>query len=144
MTPESPAAELERRKDVRLRLRADLERSPQLYEGAPHFVLKDPVSLRYYRFDERGHFLLSRMDGTHTLEGTRLAFEERFRPQRLTLEDLESFGQMLLKAGLAYHELPQAGQQLYERRQERRRTRRWQTLTNILYIPIPLFDPDRL
>src|SRR6516225_7026758 len=143
---EKPAAasDLERRKQVRISLRRDLDIAPQKYEGRTFFVVKDPVSLRYYRFKDQEHFLLEYMDGRHTLDDAQKAFEKRFRPDRLTLEDLEQFGQQLLTAGLAQNESPQAGKQLFDRRKKRRRSELLQTLTNILYIKIPVFDPDKV
>src|SRR6516162_1029758 len=141
---ETPASDLERRKKVRLRVRPDLDINPQRYEGRTYYVVKDPVSLRYYRFKEQEHFLIHLMDGTHTLDDAQKEFEKRFRPDRLTLEDLEQFGQQLLTAGLAQNESPQAGKQLFDRRKKRRRSEWMQTLTNILYIKIPIFDPERL
>src|SRR6478672_2087762 len=134
--PDAPASDLERRKKVRLRIRADLAIAPQKYEGRTYFVVKDPVSLRYYRFKEHEHFLIRLMDGKHTLDDAQKEFEKRFRPDRLTLEDLEQFGQQLLTAGLAQNEAPQAGKQLFDRRAKRRRMEWLQTLTNILYIKI--------
>src|SRR3974377_274174 len=92
------ASEVERRKQVRIRLRPDLEVTPQRYEGRTYWVVKDPVSLRYYRFKEQEHFLIRNMDGAHTLDEAQKEFERRFRPDRLTLEDLENFGQQLLTA----------------------------------------------
>ncbi len=141
---ETPASDLERRKKVRLRVRPDLQVTPQKYEGRTYYVVKDPVSLRYYRFKEQEHFLIRQMDGGHTLDDAQKAFEKRFRPDRLTLEDLEHFGQQLLTAGLAQNESPQAGQQLFDRRKKRRRREILQAFTNILYIKLPIFDPDRL
>jgi putative peptide zinc metalloprotease protein len=141
---ETPASELERRKQVKLRLRTDLVIAPQKYEGRTYYVVKDPVSLRYYRFKEQEHFLIRLMDGEHTLDQAQKDFEKRFRPDRLTLEDLEQFGQQLLTAGLAQNESPNAGKQLFDRRKKRRRTEILQTLTNILYIKIPVFDPEKL
>src|SRR5262245_57670173 len=135
---------LERRKLVRVRLRPDLDIAPQKYEGRTYFVVKDPVSLRYYRFKEQEHFLLQYMDGKRTLDQAQKEFEKRFRPERLTLEDLEGFAQQLLQAGLAQNESPQAGKQLFDRRKKRRRSEWMQYLTNILYIKIPVFDPDKL
>src|SRR3954451_15914266 len=102
----APASELERRKQVKLRLRGDLNISAQRYEGKTFYVVKDPVSLRYYRFKEQEHFLLTLMDGEHTLDDSQKAFEKRFRPERLTLEDLEQFAQQLLTVGLAHNESP--------------------------------------
>src|SRR6266446_7749820 len=144
MDKPAAASELERRKQVRLRLRGDLSIAPQKYEGRTYYVVKDPVSLRYYRFKEQEHFLIQYMDGKHSLDEAQKEFEKRFRPDRLTLEDLEHFGQQLLTAGLAQNESPQAGQQLYDRRKKRKRSELMQALTNILYIKIPVFDPERL
>src|SRR5262245_36304650 len=136
--------DLERRKQVRIRMRRDVEIAPQKYEGRTYYVVKDPVSLRYYRFKEQEYYLIGLMDGSYTLDDAQKAFETRFRPERLTLEDLESFAQQLLTAGLAQNESPQAGKQLFDRRKKRRRSEWMQTLTNILYIKIPVYDPDRI
>jgi putative peptide zinc metalloprotease protein len=138
------AGDVERRKLVRIRMRRDLVIAPQKYEGRTYYVVKDPVSLRYYRFKEQEHFLINLMDGTETLDDAQKAYEKRFRPERLTLEDLEGFAQQLLTAGLAQNESPLAGKQLFDRRKKRRRSEWMQTLTNILYIKIPIYDPDKL
>jgi putative peptide zinc metalloprotease protein len=144
MNPEAPATDLERRKHVRLKLRPDLGIAPQKYEGRTYWVVKDPVSMRYYRFKEQEYFLLQFMDGEHTLDEAQKEYEKRFRPERLKLEDLEHFGQQLLTAGLAQNESPRAGKQLFDRRKKRLRSEWMQTFTNILYIKIPVFDPDKL
>ncbi len=144
MNPDAPATDLERRKHVRLRLRQDLNIAPQKYEGRTYWVVKDPVSMRYYRFKEQEHFLLQFMDGDHTLDEAQKEYEQRFRPERLKLEDLEHFAQQLLTAGLAQNESPRAGKQLFDRRKKRLRSEWMQALTNILYIKIPIFDPDKL
>lgn len=136
--------DLERRKHVRLRIRPDLSITPQRYEGRSFYVIKDPVSLRYYRFKEQEYFLLKLMDGRHTLDEAQKSFENRFRPDRLTLEDLEHFGQQLLTAGLVQNESPNAGNLLFDRRKKRKRMEWIQTFTNILYIKIPVIDPDRI
>src|SRR3954451_21220753 len=138
------AADLERRKSLKIRLRKDLDVDSQQYEGRTFFVVKDPVGLRYYRLKDNEHFLLQFLDGKHTLEEAQKAYEREYRPERLKLEDLEGFAQQLLTAGLAISESPKAGKQLFERRGKRRRQEWLQTLTNILYIKIPVFDPERL
>jgi putative peptide zinc metalloprotease protein len=78
------------------------------------------------------------MDGKQTLEDAQKAYEKQYRPDRLKLEDLESFGQQLIKAGLAQNESPQAGKQLLESRRKRKRSEWLQLFTNILYIKIPV------
>ncbi|MFZ9824965.1 MAG: site-2 protease family protein, partial [Gemmataceae bacterium] len=136
--------DLERRKQVKIRLRKDLAIEAQKYEGRTFFVVKDPVSLRYYRLKEHEHFLLQFLDGKHTLQDAQKAYEERFRPDRLRLEDLEAFAQQLLMAGLAQNESPKSGKQLFDRHTKRKRKEFFQTFTNILYIKVPVFDPDKI
>src|SRR5262245_10488758 len=144
MAADTLDSDLERRKQVRLRLRPDLDVAPHKYEGRTYYIVKDPVSLRYYRFKEQENFLLEMMDGKHTLDDAQKSFETRFRPDRLTLEDLEAFGQQLLTVGLAHNDSPQAGKQLFDRRRKRLRREWLAILTNVLYIKLPIFDPDRL
>jgi putative peptide zinc metalloprotease protein len=140
----SLAGSLERRKQVHVRLRPDLSIEPQQYEGRTYYVVKDPVSLRYYRFRERERFLMQFMDGRHTLEDAQQEFERQHRPQRLRLEEIEGFAHLLMRAGLAYHDTPQTGQFLFEQFKEQRRFRWLGRLTNLLAIQIPVLDPDRL
>src|SRR3954453_12328399 len=144
MTAPAPASEVERRKQLRIRLRPDLSIEEQRYEGRTFYVVKDPISLRYYRLKDNEHFLLKFLDGKQTLEEAQKAYEKEYRPERLRLEDLEGFAQQLLTAGLALSDSPKAGKQLYERRGKRRRQEFLQTVSNILYIKIPVFDPERI
>lgn len=138
------AGQNERRKQVRLRLRSDLQISEQRYEGKRSYVVKDPVSLRYYRFNEQEYFVVRLFDGKHTMEEIQKEFERNYRPHRLTHEDLEAFARQLLTAGLAQHESSRAAEELLESRRKQRRLQRIATWTNILYIKIPIFDPDRI
>jgi putative peptide zinc metalloprotease protein len=138
------ASDLERRKSLRITLRTDLAIDAQRYEGKTFYVVKDPMSLRYYRLKDYEHFLLKFLDGKHTLEEAQKAYEKEYRPDRLPLEDLEAFAQQLMTAGLAHNESPAAGEQLFQRRKKRKRQEWLQTFTNILYIKIPIFDPDRI
>ena len=134
----------ERRKQVKLRTRSDLVITDQRYEGRLCRVVKDPVALKYYRFNTQEYYVFERLNGKYTLEEIRKEFEKRFAPDRLTLEDLEGFARQLVTAGLVQHESPNAGRLLFDKRRKQRRTKRIATLTNILYIKIPVFDPDRL
>jgi putative peptide zinc metalloprotease protein len=134
----------ERRKQVRLRVRPDLQVFEQKYEGKTFHVVKDPVCLRYYRFSKQEYFVFNLFDGRHTMEEVQEAFEEEFKPLRLEPQDLEGFARQLVTAGLVQNEQPGAARHLFERRAKQRRMRRLATFTNILYLKIPVFDPDRL
>src|SRR5438093_6835291 len=134
----------ERRKQVRLKVRPDLQLFEQKYEGKTFHVVKDPVCLRYYRFNKQEYFVFSLFDGKHTREEVRESFEDEFKPHRLEHQDLESFARQLVTAGLVQHEQPGAGKHLFTRRAKQRRLKRFAAITNILYMKIPVFDPDRI
>ena len=134
----------ERRKQVRLKVRPDLQISEQRYEGKIYHVVKDPVCLRYYRFNKQEYFVFSLFDGTHPMEEVWKRFEDEFRPHRLEFQDLESFARQLVTAGLVQHETGGAGKHLFQRRAKQRRMRRFAAISNIMYWKIPVFDPDRL
>ena len=134
----------ERRKLVRLKVRPDLQHFEQRYEGKTFHVVKDPVCLRYYRFNKQEYFVFSLFDGTNTMEQVRDRFEDEFKPQRLEHQDLEGFARQLVTAGLVQHETAGAGKHLFQRRAKQRRLKRFAAVTNILYLKIPVFDPDRV
>jgi putative peptide zinc metalloprotease protein len=134
----------ERRKSVRLKVRPDLQIFEQKYEGKTYHVVKDPVCLRYYRFNQQEYFVFQLFDGEHTLEQIRDRFEDEFKPHRLEYNDLEGFARQLVTAGLVQHEQQGAGKHLFERRAKQRRLKRLTAITNILYLKIPVFDPDRI
>lgn len=135
---------VERRKAVRLKTRPDLQISEQRYEGKVYHVVKDPVCLRYYRFNRQEYFVFSLFDGTHTMEDIKKRFEDEYKPHRLEYHDLEGFARQLVTAGLVQHEAAGTGKHLFERRAKQRRMKRIATFTSILYIKIPVFDPDRI
>jgi putative peptide zinc metalloprotease protein len=139
-----PADHRERRKQLRPRLRRDLRVTAQQYEGRRDYVVKDPVSLRYYHFQEPEHFLMQQLDGTRTLPEVQQAFEKQYRPRRLSLEEVEAFVQQLITAGLMHQGAADAGARLLDRRRRQRREDRLASLSNVLTIQLPLCDPDRL
>ena len=59
---------------LRMRMRSDLIVAEQTVQGRLCRMLKDPVSLKYFRFEEEEYFLLSQLDGLST------ATEIRWRP----------------------------------------------------------------
>ena len=135
---------VERRKQVRLKVRPDLQHVEQRYEGKRFHVIKDPVCLRYYRFNQQEYFVFNLFDGAHSMEDVRTRFEDEFKPHRLEFQDLEGFARQLVTAGLVQHEQTGTGKHLFQRRAKQRRMQRFAALSNILYYKLPIFDPDRL
>lgn len=134
---------LDRRKQVRLRARPNLQCVSRIQGGRRVYVIKDPVALQYFHLEEPQKFTLDRMDGEHTLEQIQQEFESANRPQRLTLEELEGFASQLLQAGLVENESTSRGQLVLNRVEKQRRFRMWTNLASIFYFKMPLLQSTR-
>jgi putative peptide zinc metalloprotease protein len=129
---------------LKVKLRADLVVQPQFYEGMTHYVIKDPLALKYFRFKIEEYFLLQQFDGKHTLQDVKKAFEKKYRPQTISIEDLTRFVAQLHEAGIILVDSPEQAKVLIRRRRKNRWRKFWAFLANILFIKIPIIDPERL
>ena len=129
---------------LRLSVRKDLYAQQQTYQGRNYWVVKDPLNLKYYRFEEEEYALLQMLDGQSSPDRIKREFDYRFAPQKITIGELFQFSGMLYRSGLLISDAPEQGAQLLRRSQEARSRERWQSLTNILAIRYRGFDPDAL
>src|ERR1043165_587727 len=72
-------------------LRADLLISPQLFYGQLCFVIKDPVTLRYYRLQPIEHFLVTQLDGHRTARDLLSLLQQQFPEGSLSVQDVLRF-----------------------------------------------------
>jgi putative peptide zinc metalloprotease protein len=100
------------------------------------------LTLRYFHFDEKQQFILGLMDGARALEEIRQAYEAKYRPRRLSLEELEDFARQLLESNLVLNVSPGAAQLAIEQTKKQNR-RWWLSQLNIFCIKIPLASPAR-
>ncbi|MFO0950893.1 MAG: HlyD family efflux transporter periplasmic adaptor subunit [Isosphaeraceae bacterium] len=138
-TPMGQAAE-----HLRVKLRPDLIVQPQFYEGMTHYVVKDPIGLKYFRFKIEEYFLLQQFDGHNNLQDVKRAFERKYRPQTISIEDLTRFVAQLHEAGIAQIDSPDQAKVLIRRRKKNKWKKIGQFFANILYIKIPIIDPEKL
>ena len=139
VTPFGQAAE-----HLKVKLRDDLVVQPQFYEGMTHYVIKDPLALKYFRFKIEEYFLLQQFDGKQNLQDVKKAFERKYRPQTISIEDLTRFVAQLHEAGIILIDSPEQAKVLIRRRRKNRWRKVWAFLANILFIKIPIIDPERL
>src|SRR6202162_2957231 len=104
-----------------LRMRPDLTAHQQRYQGRLYWVLKDPIGLNYFRFQEEEFALLKMLDGQSSLDDLKRGFEEIFAPQQISVEELGQFVGMLHRSNLVIADMPGQGRQLLKRRGERKR-----------------------
>jgi putative peptide zinc metalloprotease protein len=129
---------------VTLRIRPDLVATRHRYQGRLYWIVKDPVGLRYFRFQEEEYFLLRRLDGDTTLERLKDEFEAEFRPQRIRLEELGQFFTMLHRNGLILSDAPGQGEQLGRRNDERERRQWLARFSSVMSIRFRGINPDTL
>lgn len=127
---------------VQLRMRPDLEVTRQAYQGREYWVIKDPLALKYYRFEDEEYAILVALDGQASLETIRENFAQRFAPQRISSGELHQLIGLLYRNGLLLSQLPGQGEQLAQRGAKRQ----WQVLkgklANVLAIRFRGIDPD--
>jgi len=127
-----------------IRRRPDLSAQRQQYLGKTYIVVKEPVGLNYYRFQEEEYAILQMLDGSTSLDEIKERFEKEFPPQKITLEELQQFLGMLHRSGLAIADMPGQGHQLMKRGKKRKRQELFGAMTNVLAIRFKGFDPERL
>ncbi len=126
-----------------IRKRPDLIGRQQRYQGRLYWVVKDPVGLQYYRFEEEEYAILQMLDGHSSLDEIAERFEHDFPPQTIRTEELQQFIGMLHRSGLVITDAPGQGQQLVKRRNERVHQERMATFANILSLRLKGVDPER-
>lgn len=127
-----------------IRVRPDLSSRKQRYQGRTYWVVKDPVGLQYFRFEEEEYAIMQMLDGESSLEQIAEQFEREFPPQTIRVEELQNFVGMLHKSGLVLSNAPGQGRQLKERRDEKKRRELISALSNLLAFRFRGFDPERL
>ena len=128
---------------LRVRKRPDLSARRQRYLGKSYWVVKEPVGLNYFRFQDEEYAILNMIDGQSSLNDIKERFEAEFPPQKITLEELQQFLGMLHRSGLIVADVPGQGHQLKKRRDERRRKEILAQASNILCIRFKGIDPER-
>ena len=126
-----------------LRKRPDLTVRRQRYQGCNYWVIKEPIGLKYFRFQEEEYAILQMLDGQVSFDDVRDRFQQQFAPQKVTLNDLQQFIGMLHRNGLVISTTPGQGAQLKRRRDERSRKEMLGKLSNVLAIRFKGIDPER-
>jgi len=136
-----PHSTIERLRNVRVSLREDLEVSRHLFRGEPAYVVRDPMTFQSQRLDAGDYTLLAHVSGDRSLGEAfeKLVTEEMLRPQ-----DEDRFYQFILTLhGLGFLRLPVSDDRLlYQRYRSREKAKRRGRLTGLLFVRIPLINPN--
>lgn len=125
-------------------LRADLLLSPQLYQGKNVYVIKDPLSLNYFRLQPPEHFAAQHLDGKTTAKQLADIINKRFPDQTSSGDDVLTFIQMLRGSGLLVGAGESHGKWLRNLKTMRAAKKKKATWANFLFIRVSALDPDSL
>ena len=129
---------------LNLRMRSDVSAQRQSYQGRDYWVIKDPISLKYYRFEEEEYALLNMLDGMLSPEQIKRRFDYEFAPQKITLQELYQFIGMLYRSCLLVSDAVGQGAALKKRGDEKSFQQFKGTISNVLAVRFRGFDPDPL
>lgn len=126
------------------RLRATVQIYRQHYRGHRWYVVQDPSSNQFFRLNGSGYRFVGLLDGRRTVADVWKTCNEHFGDEAPTQGEVIQLLGQLYASNLIHAELPPDAEGLFKRYQTRVRREVQGFLTNLLFIRIPLFDPDRL
>lgn len=127
---------------ARFRLRGDLITGTQEYGGKLCYVLKDPVTLSYFRFAPKEYRVLQQITGRTVAEIC--AAVEHLGDERPSESEVQEFLAQLLASGLVVREGGGDGRLLHARKQALQKLRRRSWTGSLVYLKFPGFDPSRV
>ena len=127
-----------------LRKRPDLVVVREAFGDKTYYVVKDPLALKYFRFQEEEFVQLELLDGVRSLEQMREVLETRFAPQQFPTEGIARFVAGLHQSGLVTSEARGQAVPLLERRRKARNKAWLQKLLSPTAIQFRGIDPTRL
>lgn len=131
-------------------LRSDLTVSHQLFEGRAFAIIKDPLSLKYFRLPAEDFALASLFDGKRSVAEILAAFIKGQPQAALSqtsaemTERIRRFAQELLHGGFLETTVAAARHQQRLKQARPTHTTPWRLFMKSLFLKIPLWDPDAL
>lgn len=127
---------------LRPRLRATVQVHRQHFRGQMWHVLQDPGVNQFFRLNEAAYHFVAMLDGRRTVGDVWRACNEELGDSAPTQgEAIQLLGQ-LYTSNLLRAELPPDAEGLLQRYKRRRLREVQGYMTNLLFIRIPLLDPD--
>ena len=128
--------------ELRPRLRSTVQVHRQHYRGRMWHVLQDPASNQFFRLNEAAYRFTALLDGRRTVgQAWRLCADQLGDDAPTQGEAIQLLGQ-LYASNLLAAELPPDAERLFRRYRRRRQREVRGYLSNLLFIRVPLIDPD--
>ena len=116
----------------------------QLFRGETWYVLRDPFNNQFFRLRSEAHEFVIRLRQDRTVEEVWQECLNRHPDAAPGQEDVIQLLTQLYFANLLYFEMPADSAKLFERYRKRQQRELQSKLLSIMFIRIPLFDPENL
>jgi len=128
--------------NLRLKLRSAVEVQRQFYRGEKWYVIKDPFNNRFFRVTPAAYDFIMRLSADRTVEEVWVSCMEDFSQTAPGQGDVVSLLGQLYSMNLLDTDVSPDTQQVFSRYSSTRRKEMQSQLMNIMFIRIPLFDPE--
>lgn len=128
--------------DLRPRLRPSVRITRQFFRGRRWHVIEDPASGQFYRLTDAGYDLVGRLDGSTTVDRAWHTAMERLGDEALTQGETIGLLGQLYRSNLIRAEVTGDSLAVFQRQRERQAREFRGYLQSLLFLRIPLFDPD--
>ena len=125
------------------RIRPELKVYQQVYNGQPYWVYKDPMSLRYYRFNREEHFIIEQLADNITLGELVERHQKHFNGQNIANAEIADFIRSLLGKNILIVNHPDRDELLYKSARKIKKKKFIGQLFSFLFLKIPIYDPDK-
>jgi len=129
---------------LRVSLRSNVSAYRQYFRGEKWYVLHDPFNNRFVRVRPEGYDLVSRFGPNRTVEECWRDYISRYPENAPGQEDVVRLLGRLYAMNLLSAEVPPDSARLFERYKRRRQQEIRSSLLSILFVRVPVFDPDAL
>jgi multidrug efflux pump subunit AcrA (membrane-fusion protein) len=120
-------------------IREELVKSQQLFENKTYYVIKDPITQRFFRVGEPEYFIIKNLDGRTSREEIIKKLQEKLNV-KVSLETLDKFIEKLEKAGFLEGEI---SQRELSKLQYHARKKKKNIFRRIFFLKVKAFDPNR-
>ncbi|MAE60281.1 MAG: hypothetical protein CMJ49_02875 [Planctomycetaceae bacterium] len=130
--------------DMKPQLRSAVQTYRQQYRGDMYHVLRDPSNNQFFRLTESDYHFVGLLDGDRTVsEAWNETIDELGDEAVTQWEAIQLLGQLYV-SNLLQADLPPDAQGMFERHRKRVRREVSSYMMNLLFVRIPLFDPNRV
>ena len=129
---------------LHVKLRSSVEVQRQFYRGEKWYVLRDPLTNRFFRVQPAAYDFIMRLSAERTVEEVWLACMQEFPDAAPGQGDIVTLLGQLYAMNLLETDVSPDTRQMFSRYTTTKQKEQLSQVMNILFIRLPLFDPEPL